>query len=786
MQIYIIFSIQKNCVSHFFKLYLQNIAHLIEETSMSDTQEKKIIGIVERIIFNNRDNGYHILSVELPNQKDTVVVNAYHPTIHEGLTYEFEGEWSTHPRYGKQMKAKSVFEVPPNTKEGLKAYLSSSFFPGIGPVIAGRIIGYFKDDVIRIFNEDIDKLLLVPGISPRKLEAIKSSWQDNEEINDVMMFLQQFGISTVYAAKIYKHYGKGCVQKIKENPYTLARDIKGIGFKYADKIALEVGVEPDSEARIRACIMHILDSGSLDGHCYLIDEQITISSTELLGVDIRDRVSNILKYMIQDHEIMLYAVENEPSRYYSKKLYYNENHCANIVGRLLLGDTKATFDEELILKGYKGVELSKEQKQGVFGIINRGVSILTGGPGTGKSTMTKAVVEALLNLGKSIALAAPTGRAAQRMTEVIGVQASTVHKLLGWDPENYGFMHNEKNPLWCNFLIIDESSMLDINLASSILRAVPDECQVLFIGDVDQLPPVGPGNFFKDLIESGVVPTYKLTQIFRQGQESKIISYAHKINHGEHPSINSPLTEPQIWKDGTDCMFIDSGLGEHGKPNSEYPQWSSLRYGMDVVNMTKSLYIDIINKYHNTKDIQILIPMKISDLGTIRINDIIQEAVNPPAKGKSQIKLKDRTFRDGDKVIHTINNYDIEVFNGDIGWIQSIEEVSGTAEIKFGDDRVVKYKKIDMMELELAYAITIHKSQGSEFDCAILPIMSQYSRMLYRNLVYTGLTRAKKLAIFVGQRKAFNRAIDNVDPRTRQTSLKELLIKTDIVNSFIS
>lgn len=753
---------------------------------MSENQDEKITGIVERIIFNNRDNGYHILSVELPNKKDSIVVSAYHPTIHEGLTYEFEGDWSTHPRYGKQMKAKSVFEVPPNTKEGLRAYLSSSFFPGIGPVIAGRIINHFKDDVIRVFNEDIDRLLLVPGISKKKLEAIKKSWEDNEEINDVMMFLQQFGISTVYAAKIYKHYGRGCVQKIRENPYSLARDIKGIGFKYADKIAMEIGVEPDSEARIRACIMHILESGSLDGHCYLIEEQITIASTELLEVDIRDRVSFILKYMIQDSEIMLYNVDKEPGRYYSKKLYYNENHCANIVGRLLLSNIDAEIDEEMILKGYRGVELSQEQKDGVLGIINKGVSILTGGPGTGKSTMTKAVVTALSNLGLDIALAAPTGRAAQRMTEVIGMQASTVHKLLGWDPENQGFMHNEKNPLWCNFLIIDESSMLDVNLASSILRAVPDGCQVLFIGDVDQLPPVGPGNFFKDLIESGVVPTYKLTQIFRQGKESEIISYAHKINHGEHPNINSPLTEPEIWKDGTDCMFIDSGIGEYGKPAGEYPKWSSLRYGMDVVEMTKQLYINIIKKYHKTEDIQILIPMKISEIGTIKINEIIQNAVNPSSKNKNQINLKDRIFREGDKVIHTINNYELEVFNGDIGWIQTIDETAGTAEIKFGDDRIVRYKKVDLMELELAYAITIHKSQGSEFDCAILPIMSQYSRMLYRNLVYTGLTRAKKLAVFVGQRKVFERAIDNVDPRTRQTSLKELLIKADIVNSFIA
>jgi len=749
---------------------------------MSETKKDKVIGIVDRIIFSNKENGYHILSVELPNDKENVVINVYHPTVHEGLTYEFEGDWTIHPTYGKQMKSSAISEVPPNTKEGLKAYLSSSFFPGIGPTISNRIISHFKDDVIRIFNEDIDKLLLVPGISPKKLEVIKKSWEENDEINAVMMFLQQFGITTAYAAKIYKHYGKGCIEKIKENPYQLSTDIKGIGFKYADKIALESGIDPESDSRLKACIRHILESSSLDGHCYLLEGQITIKSTEFLSIDIRDKISNILKYMVQDSEIMTYQVEGGPIRFYSKKLYYNENYCSNVIGRLLLNNFNAVTSDAL-LKGYRGVDLSKEQMVGVHGIITKGVSILTGGPGTGKSTMTKAVVSALTNLGKTIGLAAPTGRAAQRMTEVIGMQACTVHRLLGWDPDNFGFVHDESNPLWHDFLIIDESSMLDINLASAILKAVPDSCQVLFIGDADQLPPVGPGHFFKDLIESDIVPSFKLTQIFRQGKESEIITYAHGINSGEHPDINSPLTEPEIWSKGTDCMFIDSGLGEHEKASKEYPEWSSLRYGMDVIDMTKKLYIDTIKKYHKTDDIQILIPMKISDLGTIRVNEIIQEAVNPESKSKSQIKIKDRIFREGDKIIHTVNNYDIEVFNGDIGKITYIDPVKGTAEIKFGEDRVVFYRKIDLMELELSYAITIHKSQGSEFQCVIIPIMSQYSRMLYRNLIYTGLTRAKKLAVFVGQRKAFNMAIDNIDPRGRQTSLKELLIKADVLNS---
>lgn len=749
---------------------------------MSELEGEKIIGIVERIIFQNKGNGFHILSVELPNKRDNIVVSGSHPGIHEGLTYEFVGQWSTHPQFGKQMKAEKIFEVPPNTKEGLRAYLSSSFFPGIGPVISKKIIDFFKDDVIKVFNEDIDRLLLVPGISPKKLEAIKKSWEENQEINDVMMFLQQFGISTVYAAKIYKHYGRGCVQKIKENPYSLARDISGIGFKYADKVAMEIGIDQNSEIRIRACIMHILENGSLDGHCYLLDEQITIASTELLGVDIRDRVDFILKYMVQDGEIMIQKVDDEPIRYYSKKIYYNEKYCANKIGELLLVNKNIKISDSIVNTD----SLSIEQKESVFSALSKGVSILTGGPGCGKTYTTKTIVDILLKLNKNIAVCAPTGKAALKSTSVIGLEACTIHRLLGWDPENFGFMHNEKNPLPYDFIIVEESSMIDISLMSSLLKAVANECQIIFVGDHNQLSPVGPGAPFRDMIESNIVPSFRLNKIFRQAQGSKIITSAHEINNGKCPIINSPLENPEMWSGGEDCMFIDSGLGEQGKSNSEYPKWSSLRYGLDIVGMIKKLYTETINKYYDTSDIQILIPMKVSDLGTIKINSVIQDVVNPFNKNKSQINIKDRIFRVGDKIMHTVNNYDLEVFNGDIGFIEYIDEVSGTAEIKFDNDRIVKYKKIDLMEIEHAFAISIHKSQGSEFDCVILPIMPTYNRMLERSLVYTALTRSKRLAIFVGQRSSLERAVNTMNSNKRQTSLKELLLQQHIINSFIS
>lgn len=744
-----------------------------------DKDKNKIIGIVEKIIFHNRDNGYYILSVELPNN-ESATITAYHPTIHEGVTYEFTGDWIEHPRFGKQMKTNKVFEVPPNSKEGLRAYLSSSFFPGIGPVISNRIISHFKDDVIKIFNEDIDKLLFVPGISKRKLEAIKKSWEDNNEINDVMMFLQQFGITTVYAAKIYKHYGKGCVQKIKENPYTLARDIDGIGFKYADKIALEVGVEADSEERIRACIVHILESGSLDGHCYLLEEQIILKSTELLSVDIRDRVSNILKYMIQDSDIMTYKINDEPIRYYSKKLYYNEKYCANKIGKLLLNKIDVEVSEDLVGNN----NLSDEQRAAVLGVVGSRVSVLTGAAGVGKTFTSKICINTLIKLNKNIAICAPTGKASSRIRELTGHDASTIHRLLGFNSEEKGFLHNENNKLDIDVLIVDESSMVDINLASSILRALPETCQVIFIGDFFQLPSIGAGNFFKDLIESGVVPVYRLTKIFRQGKESQIIKYAHDIKNGVMPKIDSPLINPKMWTNGSDCMFIDSGIREHGKQNSEYPKHSSLRYGKDVIEMVKNLYVDTIKKYHNIEDIQILIPFKISEYGTIKMNEIIQQAVNPPSKNKSEVKINDKIFRSGDKIIQTINDYDKEVFNGEIGWIKSIDETEGIIDIDF-NGRIVRYKKFDLTDLELAYCISIHKAQGSSFKCIIMIILNQFSRILSRNILYSGITRSEELAIIIGHRNVLEKSINNNDSFNRQTSLKELLIETDVVNSMI-
>jgi exodeoxyribonuclease V alpha subunit len=748
-----------------------------------EKEPEKILGLVERILFKNEENGYHVLALEVDGMKDTTAV-LNHPNLFEGFTYEFTGEWTLHQKFGHQFKATSAVEVLPSTKDGLRSYLASSFFPGIGPVIANRIINYFDgEDVLEIFNKELDRLMDVPGISKSKLIGIKESWQKNKEINDIMMFLQNHNISTLFAKKIYEFYGKNCVSQILKNPYRLSKDISGIGFSYADRIALKVGFDTESIERLEACISFILDQGSNDGHSYLYENQIKTKSSELLKIDSKDKVSECLEILSRSNEIYDIQLEGDDSkRYYSKKLYNNEQYCAEKIHLLKSNSFKSKVDDSLFDKLQDNITLSDEQKAAVLGIVGEGVSVLTGGPGSGKTTSLKKLVKLLLSVGYELALAAPTGRASQRMTETIGLQASTIHRLLVWDHDNKTFLKNERNTIEANFIIIDETSMLDINLAASLLRAIPINAQVLFVGDVDQLPPVGPGDFFRDLISSEIAPVFRLNKIFRQGKESLIIKHAYEINEQVVPRIETPLLTPELWTDGTDCMFVDSAMPELFKANGDYPKWSSLRYGIDFINMISKLYMDYIPKYIGSdKEIQILMPMNVGELGTIKVNQVIQGLVNPADKNKKEIRIKERTFRDGDRVIQTKNNYDLEVFNGDIG---KVIEISGGEKmemtVKFSDSREVIYAKSDIFELDLAYAISIHKSQGSEFDCVILPLMKAHYRMLYKQLIYTGLTRAKKFAVFVGERDALKIAVANSNANTRQTSLRHMLLDEEM------
>lgn len=748
-------------------------------------KEEVVIGVIEKILYVNEENNYHVLNVETLEMKKETKVTITQPNIYEGLTYEFKGEWTSHPKFGKQFKANFALEKQPSTKEGLRAYLQSSFFSGIGPVIANRIVEHFGEDVIKTLDENPDAMLKVPGISKAKLKSIKETWEKNHEMNDIMIFLRQHGISNLYATKIYDFYGKNCVTQILNNPYKLTNDISGIGFTSADKIALSAGFKEDSVQRIKAAIGYVIEQASNDGHCYLLFEQISTRAMELLKLPEKPSFSTLLISMEQSQEIKVLKMIGKEKRYYDRKIYFNETYCCEKINALLQNNIKVHVHEDLINSSEDKIKLSEEQANAVKGILGCSVSVLTGGPGTGKSTITKKIVDVLLDVGKTVVLAAPTGRAAKRMTEVIGKEATTIHRLLSWDHINGGFLKNENNPISADVIIIDESSMKDINLAASLLKATPYDAQIIFIGDADQLEPVGPGNFFKDLIKSNIVPIFKLNRIFRQGKESLIIKYAHEINTGVIPNIETPLLNPDIWTNGSDCVFVDSGLSELNIDKQNYPAWSSLRYGLDVVEMTVKLYVDSLPKYiGKEREIQILIPMNVGDLGNAKMNEKIQAIVNPPSSDKSEIKLKDRILREGDKVIHTKNNYDLEVYNGDIGRITDVYPGTNELTVKFSDDREVDYKRSDILDLDLAYSISIHKAQGSEFDCVIMPIMNQYYRMLFRNLIYTGLTRAKKFAVFVGQRKALETAVNNFNYEERQTSLKEMFLDGTFVNPF--
>lgn len=818
-----------------------------------------IKGIVDRVAFHNPDNGWSILRVlpfNNPHGQETVIV--HQTKVFAGATMEFEGSWTVHPKYGRQFQATLAREKKPATTAALEKYLGSGLIKGVGPKTAKKIVKHFDRQTLDIFEENIARLTEVPGIAQKKLDMISRAWTEHKSIREVMMFLQSHGISTLFAVRIYKQYGDDAIKIVTQDPYRLANDFYGIGFFSADKVALSIGLEPDSRQRIMAGIKHVLAASRNFGHCYLTASQIDEQVKALLQLDLSHKLTELLQYMEKETLLMVrdLVLENGTSErcYYSKSLYFDERYVAKRIGDIGNPPQVETTRVERWISVYceaKNISLSREQADAVCSIVCEKFSILTGGPGCGKTTTTLVIAKLLEAMRLRVVLAAPTGRAAQRMTDVIGKESKTIHRLLGW--QGGKFKKDEKTPLKTDFLIVDECSMLDINLTASLLKAVPETAQVLFIGDSDQLPSVGAGNVLKDIISSGKVPCFKLTKIFRQAQSSLIIKYAHQINKGKMPWIKSPFKTPEIWQDKTDCLFLDSdeatkeqinfitrvkrfyGLTlpeletnlsnrsgesagadffefrvqepvipyeteitipkkfEHVDLQKVYKAqtrseelrlvvkkvhpWSSLHYGISAVDVVKKLYQEWIPKYYGNCEIQILSPMTRGSLGTVSLNKLIQETSNPCTEGKRQLKVGERIFRKGDRVIHRRNNYDLGVFNGDIGIITDIDNVDLTCTVCFySDNRQVYYRQNDIMELDLAYAVTIHKSQGSEFEIVIIPVVTQHFKMLFRNLIYTGITRAKKLAVFVGTRKALAMAVKNHDISQRQTALKQLLI----------
>lgn len=815
---------------------------------ISGQTQETLQGIVERITFHNESNGWSVLKVKCFNDFGLTSVIVHQTKVFAGATMKFTGTWSNHNKFGRQFTATRAEELKPANSAALEKYIGSGLIKGVGPKTAKRIVSHFGRNTLKVFEESIEDLLQVPLIAEKKLITIRDAWEKHKAIRDVMIFLQGHGISTLFAVRIFKRYGQDAIKTVTDNPYRLANDFYGIGFFSADKVALSLGIGLDAHVRIFAGIRHILAASRDQGHCYLSFAQIDIEIRKLLELALPN-LSQFLQQMEDENLLKKRTLKSSADQnnicYYSKTLYYDEQNSAD---RFLHLCRKLHVDQKRIdewIKSYNKKQefsLSQEQMAAITGLASYGCGILTGGPGCGKTTTTKTLVSLLLAMQKKVLLAAPTGRAAQRMEEVIGLESKTIHRLLGF--QNGGFRHNRDNPLQTDVLIVDECSMLDISLSAALLAAIPEEGQLILIGDADQLPSVGAGNVLSDLLQSNRIPSFRLRTVFRQAKESFIVSYAHAINRGEVPHIDSPFKKPQLWQKQCDCLFIDSneatqeqlriikkakklieiskreetygeeilysgyefeGESETIKNNSvsaKYEHidfgllqtaensavelravlkkthpWSSLYYGLTASQVVMRLYSEWIPKYYGKDaEIQVLSPMTRGSLGTMKLNQNLQNCVNPMAAAKAEISLGERIFREGDRVIHRKNNYDLGVYNGDIGVIESVNSLDLCCTVRFFSDlRLVEYQKEQISELELAYSITIHKSQGSEFDCVILPLLSQHFKMLFRNLIYTGLTRAKKLVVFVGTRQALAMAVRNVDTAKRQTALAELL-----------
>lgn len=756
--------------------------------------QKSFIGIVERVSFHNEQNGWSVLKVSsLHDSEDVKTVLIHQAKVFAGATMEFWGEWSQHSKYGEQFKATHALEKKPASAAALEKYLGSGLIKGVGPATAKQIVSYFKENTLNVFENNIEDLMSVSGIAEKKILQIKSSWNEHRAIRDVMIFLQGYGVSTLFATKIYKFYGDRAIQIVTQNPYRLAHDIYGIGFNSADQIALAMGFDRLGDFRVDAGIKQVLLSSKDDGHCYLTEEQILKETSEILKENItKDFVLKRLESLIGKDQIKLRVLDASEisdqniNCYYSKNIYFEELEVAERLNFILKQVIRIDLTRvQNWIERYcakNEISLSDEQLLAICGIVEKSFSVLTGGPGVGKTTCTKVLVQLLVAMNKNVLLAAPTGRAAQRMTEVMGLESKTIHRLLEWNPQLNTFMRDETNPLVTDFLIVDETSMLDISLACSLFKAIPDRAQVLFIGDPDQLPAVGAGDVLSDLLKSTSVPRFRLTKVFRQAQESLIIRYAHKINKGETPEITSPIAIPKAFQEGQDCLFVDVDDIRDGQDVSfileKAHPLSTLHYGLNAVETVMRLYIKTIPEWlgKNT-EIQILSPQLRGSLGTLNLNQQIQKVANPESPHKAQMQFGSKLFRVGDRVIQTRNNYDLSVFNGDIGRIISINSEVLSCEVDFfgKESRRVLFKKEDLVDLSLAYSITVHKSQGSEFQAVIIPVLEQHYNMLYRNIVYTGLTRAKMLAIFVGTRKAFSMAVQKIEQRNRQTGLAKLI-----------
>ena len=728
-----------------------------------------IKGYVDHFLYYNESNTYGVL--ELDTEDDDVICTGRFPGLTEGETIEVSGEWVDHPTYGVQLKVLNYEIIEPTDILDMERYLASGAIKGIGPSTAKKIIKHFGEDTFRIIEEEPERLSEIKGITERKAISIATQMSERHELRNVVMFLQKYGISNSMAIKLYDEYGSQIKSIILNNPYKLAREVNGIGFKRADEIAAKTGVKLDSEFRIQCGIIHCLKEASTDGHTYLPREELIRSAYELLGVCESDIERQLDELKI---ERQLIEVKSEDRlNIYLSEYYQIEKNCAVKLLTLTRYSDKISaseLDREIkSIESELDIELHDLQREAVVKALSEGLFILTGGPGTGKTTTIKSIISGLERRNLRFVLAAPTGRAAKRMSETTGYEASTIHRLLSikHNPEERAdayFEMNEDNPLDVDAVIIDEASMVDIFLFNSLLKAISPGCKLIIVGDSNQLPSVGPGQVLKDMLDSGVCPNVELKYIFRQSNESHIVTYAHMINNGEQIDFTTKYEDFFLLK----------------RDNYE-----------EIRQALLYLICEKLPKHFNTSpmQIQVLTPMKKGALGVWELNRILQECINPPSDKKVELEYGENIFRVGDKVMQTKNNYDMEwdimstygisaqrgkgVFNGDIGIIDHINKPSRLIRITFDDGREAEYSYETLEELELAYAITIHKSQGSEYPVVIMPLLGGPRSLLYRNLLYTGVTRAKDCVVILGSENTVCEMIRCENENRRYTGLAE-------------
>ena len=722
----------------------------------SGTPTEQLAGSVERVTFHSEETGFCVLRVKVRGHRDLETVVGTAPSITPGEYVECEGWWVTDRTHGLQFKTVHLRVVPPTTLEGIEKYLGSGMVKGIGPHFAKKLVGAFGEQVFEVIEQTPDRMTELEGIGPKRKKRVVDAWAEQKVIRSIMVFLHSHGVGTARAVRIYKTYGDDAIAKVRENPYRLALDIHGIGFKTADALAQRLGIPKDAVIRAQAGVRHVLQEFADDGHCAVIQAELVDTATTMLEIPV-SIIEHAIELELQEENLIAESIDGK-SCLFLTPLYRAEVSVASSLMRLLEGTLPwGQIDPAVAIPWVEKKTdriLSPSQRDAVVQVLTSKVTVITGGPGVGKTTIVMSILKALQAKRMRVLLCAPTGRAAKRLTESTGVEAKTIHRLLAFDPKGHGFTHGQTNPLAADLVVVDEVSMVDVVLMHQLLRAIPDQAAVLLVGDVDQLPSVGPGSVLSDIITSGRIPTVTLTEIFRQAATSQIIVNAHRINQGKMPVESDDIEGDQTVRD----FYVIPA------ETPEEIQDKLLRVVTERIPERFGL--------HPIRDVQVLTPMNRGSLGVRALNVALQQALNPDAT--PQITRFGWTYAPGDKVIQTVNNYDKDVFNGDIGHVERVDTEDGVITLNF-DGREVAYELGELDEVALAYTATVHKSQGSEYPAIVIPMATQHYPMLERNLLYTGVTRGKQLVVIIGQPKALAIAVRTIKSMRRLTNLAKRL-----------